>query len=294
MEAVPVARVAALREEGVTQESSTSAVSWAAIFAGALGAASVSLILIALGSGLGLAAVSPWSGEGASATTFTVLTAMWLIVVQWVSAGLGGYLTGRLRTKWVRTHTHEVFFRDTAHGFVTWALATVITALVLASAVSALAGAGVQAASTAAAGAAQGAASSAANAVNPYDVDTLFRSTRPDASSGGAEAREETTRILARAATTGELPSADRSYLAELIAARTGASQEEATQRLDAALAQIKNAETKIKQAADTARKAAAQASIYTALSMLIGAFVASAAAALGGRLRDEQQTLEV
>src|ERR1700730_4835360 len=97
-------------------ESPISAVSWPAIIAGAVVAAAASLVLVVLGSGLGLASVSPWRNVGASATTFTIMTAIWLIVVQWAASGLGGYLTGRLRTKWVGTHTNEVFFADTAHG----------------------------------------------------------------------------------------------------------------------------------------------------------------------------------
>jgi hypothetical protein len=101
-------------------ESPVTPASWPAIFAGAMTAVASSLILIALGSGIGLASVSPWPHIGASATTFTVMTALWLIVVQRLSSSVGGYLTGRLRTKCVGIHTHEVFFRDTAHGFVTW------------------------------------------------------------------------------------------------------------------------------------------------------------------------------
>jgi hypothetical protein len=278
-----------ISERSTTVEAFTSAVSWSAIIAGAVVAASVTLILVAVGSGLGLASISPWPGRGASATTFTVITAMWLVVIQWVSSGMGGYVTGRLRTKWVRTHTHEVFFRDTAHGFVTWALATVIGALILASAASAIVGAGAEAAGNVAAGAARGAASTAANAVSPYQIDTLFRSTEREAASGGTDARAEAGRILAQAATSGELSTADRTYLADLIAARTGVSRQDAEQRVDAAMTQIKAAEVKIREAADAARKSAAMASIYTALSMLIGAFIASAAAALGGRQRDEQ-----
>src|ERR1700678_572774 len=119
-----------------------SAASWPAIFAGAVVAVAVSLVLLALGSGLGFASISPWPGRGASATTVTVTTAIWLIVTQWLSAALGGYIAGRLRTKWVGTHTHEVFFRDTAHGFVTWAVASVIGALILASAASSAVGTG--------------------------------------------------------------------------------------------------------------------------------------------------------
>lgn len=269
-------------------ESAVSAVSWAAVFAGALTACSVSLILLALGSGLGLSSVSPWGDRGASATTFTVMTAIWLIVVQWVASGFGGYLTGRLRTKWVGTHTHEVFFRDTAHGFVAWALATLITVAALASATSAAIGAGVQAASTVAAGATEAAASTAVSSVSPYDVDTLFRSTQRDPNASSADARAEATRILARSLSAGDISAEDRAYLAQLIAARAGIPPEEAEKRLDQGIAQIKAADVKARQAADTARKAAAMASIYTALSLLIGAFIASVAAALGGRQRDE------
>src|ERR1700675_5119312 len=105
-----------------------SAASWPAIIAGAFVAASVSLVLLALGSGLGFASISPWPGHGVSAKTFAITTAIWLIVMQWVSSGFGGYITGRLRTRWVGTHTHEVFFRDTAHGLGMWAVATVVGA----------------------------------------------------------------------------------------------------------------------------------------------------------------------
>src|ERR1035437_7024358 len=158
-------------------EASKSAVSWAAILAGSVGAVSATIILLTLGAGLGFASISPWTHSGASATTVGALAAVWFIVVQWLSAGLGGYITGRLRTRWVGTHTHEVFFRDTAHGFVMWAVATVIGAVILASAASSVAGAGVHAAASVGSGAAQGAANQAQNGamngaiVSPYDVD---------------------------------------------------------------------------------------------------------------------------
>src|SRR5271170_1333459 len=100
-----------------TLEAATSGIAWPAILGGAFAAAALALILVALGSGFGLASVSPWPNSAASATTFTIIAAIWLIIVQWVSAALGGYLTGRLRTKWVGVHTHEIFFRDTANGF---------------------------------------------------------------------------------------------------------------------------------------------------------------------------------
>src|SRR6185369_13465895 len=100
---------------------------------------------------------------GVSATTFTVMTAIWLIVVQWLASGTGGYVAGRLRTKWTSTHTHEVFFRDTAHGFITWAIGTVLVAAVLTSAGTAVVSGGARAAATAVSGATQ-----AAGAIAPY------------------------------------------------------------------------------------------------------------------------------
>jgi hypothetical protein len=288
METLMADRVTAARVAAPV-EASVSAVSWPAIFAGAFAAVAVSVIFLALGSGLGLGIVSPWSGSGVSAATFTAVTAIWLIVVQWVASGLGGYLTGRLRTKWANVHTHEVFFRDTAHGFVTWALATIVSVVVVASATTFLASAGARAVGSVGSGAAQAVATTAGSSVTPYDVDSLFRSAAPDANAPSSDAKGEATRILARSLTTGELAAEDRAYLARLMAARTGMSEQEAAQRLDRTEAQIKAADAKARAAADAARKAAALASLYVALSLLIGAFIASVAAALGGRQRDEQ-----
>jgi hypothetical protein len=297
-----------------TVESTKSAVSWGAIVAGAVVAAAVSLILLALASGLGLASVSPWPNSGASLTTFSVMTAIGLIVVQWVASGFGGYVTGRLRTKWTGTHTHEVFFRDTAHGFIMWALSTVLVASLLASATASLVGAGAHGAAMVASGAAAGGAGAAGSAmagggasgagadssapagtmspvgsVSAYNIDTLFRSAQPNANGAGsnADGRAEATRILARSLSSGDVPAADRTYLAQLVAARTGVSDADAQKRVDDTIAQVQADETKARQAADTARKASSAASIFTALAMVIGAFIACAAAALGGQLRD-------
>ena len=265
-------------------ETATSGASWPAIFAGATTAAATSLILAALGAGFGLASVSPWPRSGVSATTFTVMTAVWLIIVQWVSALLGGYITGRLRTKWVGIHTHEVFFRDTAHGFITWALATVVGAAVLASAVGTVSEKGIQAAASAS----SGVAASVSQAVTPYDIDRLLRSPGGEKEGSQAEEKAQVTRILTKAVSTGDVPSDDRDYLAKLVAARAGISETDAQKRVDDSIAAAKAAELKVRQAADEARKAAASTSIFMGLSMIIGAFIASVAAALGGRLRDQ------
>jgi hypothetical protein len=274
-----------------TQQSdeTTGAISWAAVILGALVATAISLILLLLGSGLGLASMSAWPASGASAVALTTGAAVWLIVVQWIAAALGGYLTGRLRSRWTRTHTHEVFFRDTAHGLAMWALATLVGVIVLAGAASSAVGSAVHAAGTAASGAAQGAVGAS---ISPYDVDSLFRSASPSTNApaaSNADNRAEATHILAQALTTGGISTGDRSYLAALIAAQTGISPQESQKRLEDVVASVKAVELKTREAADAARSAAATASIYAALSMSIGAFIACAAAALGGRRRDEQ-----
>jgi hypothetical protein len=278
-----------------------SAVSWPALIAGAFVAASVSLVLLALGSGLGFASISPWPGHGVTAKTFAITTAIWLIVMQWVSSGLGGYITGRLRTRWTGTHTHEVFFRDTAHGLVMWAVATVLVAATLAASLFSAVGSGTRAVAGVASGATSGVASGVGSAAAPsddtklgmdqlsYAADKLFRGAGP-AGNGQAstDPRVEAAHIVVNAWSTGAVPDADRNYLAELVAARTGVSPAEARTRVDDFVASALDAQTRAKAAADTARKTAAQAAIYTALSMLVGAFIASVSAALGGRLRDE------
>jgi hypothetical protein len=267
-------------------ESPVSAISWPAIVAGAATAAATSLLLLALGSGLGFASLSPWQGEGPSATTFTVMAAIWVIVVQWLSSGFGGYLTGRTRTKWVGVHTHEVTFRDTAHGLATWAVATLVTSTVLALGAAAIISGGAKLAATATSGVAQaGIAAASANGAGSYEVDSLFRST--SATPASADTRAEVLQIFTKSVSAGDISADDRKYLAELIAAKTGITQQEAEQRVNNAVAQVKEASTKVREAADAARKATSAAAICAALSMLIGAFIAMVAAALGGRERD-------
>jgi hypothetical protein len=119
-----------------TRLRANSATSWGAILAGAVAAISLSVVLVTLGAGLGFASVFPWSGHGLSASSFTMASTIWLIVTQWLSAATGGYLAGRLRHRWLATHTHEVFFRDTAHGLVTRGVATLFIAAVISSSVT--------------------------------------------------------------------------------------------------------------------------------------------------------------
>jgi uncharacterized membrane protein len=283
-------------------ESAKTAVSWAAIVAGAFAAATLTVVLVLLGSGLGLSMVSPWSG-GAGLTAVAVSTAVWLVVVQWLSSGVGGYLAGRLRTRWVNVHTDEVFFRDSAHGFLAWALATLLVVGVLGSALSSIVGVGGQAAATVTSGVALGATAAAgsaaadsdtASAGGSYFVDTLFRPADParlaTPAGDNASASGEAARILAESVAAGQVSAEDRIYLSQLVAARTGLSPADAEARVDAVLSRVEAAKTQAKEAADSARKAGATFALLSALSLAVGAFIASAAAALGGRQRDDDE----
>lgn len=114
------------------------------------------------------------------------MIAIAFIVIQWISASVGGYITGRLRLKWVGLHTHEVFFRDTAHGFITWAVATLLIGSTLAAGAASLIGMGAHAAGAVASGVASGGTNAAmASSVGSYDLEALFRpGSGADAKSG--------------------------------------------------------------------------------------------------------------
>ncbi|ARQ58006.1 UNVERIFIED_ORG: hypothetical protein GGE64_005098 [Rhizobium etli] len=287
-------------------ESSKSAMTWGPIFGGAAAAIGVTLILLLLGSGLGLTMVSPWSGQSSSLGTLGVTAAIWLVLVQWLSSALGGYVTGRLRTKWAAVHTDEVFFRDTAHGFLSWALATIFVAGFLASSLSSLAGAGAQAVGSAAhaVGSTATAAGTAAasSATSPLDLSTAYFTDallRPDqaraaATSNDVAATSEVSRILLNGAAEGQVPDEDKAYLATIVSARTGLSEADARARVDTVLKRVDDAKVATQKAADEARKAASTTALLGSLSLLVGAFIAAAAAALGGSQRDEEEDLIV
>jgi hypothetical protein len=261
-----------------TEEPSAAGISWAAVAAGAIVSCALTFVVLAFGVGLGLSVVSPWGGAGVSATTFKIGTGLYLVVIAMLSSSIGGYIAGRLRSRWIGVHGDEVYFRDTAHGFVAWALATVLGTVLLASPASTLLGG-------AATGSAQGAVSSARSGPMDGYVDTLLRSDPGAAQNSGqnaaSDSRGEITRLLtASLSKGGDLKPADREYLSKVVAARSGLSQPDAEKRVNDVVTQAK---TDI----DAARKAAAQLAFWLTASLLIGAFCASLAATEGGGLRD-------
>lgn len=254
-------------------EASSSGVSWGSVFAGAVAVGSLSLILMALGAGMGLSSLSPWPNAGMSASRVGHIAIIWLIFVQIVASAVGGYLGGRLRTKWVSVHTHEVYFRDTAHGFLVWAVGLIISALAFASYTTSV---------TRSVTNLNSATSESQLAIgNQYFVDTLFRTDHPTADRNDAPARAEAGLILANALRQPNMPQQDKNYLASEIASRTGVTQAEAEQRINETL-------TAYRQAADDTRKAVAHSLYWLFVALLIGAFCASYAATVGGKLRDQ------
>lgn len=297
--------------------SATSAVSWGAVLAGATGAAALSLILLILGTGLGLSSVSPWARTGASATTLGVAAIAWVLATQLLASGLGGYLAGRLRTKWTGVHTDEVYFRDTAHGFLAWGVASLATAALLSSVIGTIVGDGVQAGAKVAGQAAT--AATVASAINTADtasddattataattgpsssidyfVDTLFRKNMTAAPAvpidpASSASLAEVARIFANGLRAGALPQDDVRYVGTVVAQRTGLSQQDAEKRVSdtfaATQARLRDTQAAAKTAADKARKASAYTALWLFISLLAGAFIASYAATFGGRLRD-------
>jgi hypothetical protein len=258
-------------------EQSDSAISWAAVAAGAFANAALTLLLIAFGAGMGFSSVSPWADSGVSITTFGIATGLYLIVTAMLASTIGGYLAGRLRTRWTAVHTDEVFFRDTAHGFMSWACAAVVSAAVLGAASTALV-----------AGATAGLSQSRTTEGSPAAiyVDQLLRpaaGATPNQNAAEPAVRAEAARLLLRSfRDRTDVPQADRAYLAQLVATRTGASQADAEKRVADVLAQAKSD-------LDKARSAAAKLSLWLTASLLAGALAASLAAIEGGQLRDRR-----
>jgi hypothetical protein len=259
-------------------EAFSSGVSWAAVIGGAFVSASLALILLSLGTGLGFSSVSPWSNVGMSGSTIGKAAIGWLILTQIVASAMGGYLAGRLRTKWTNVHTDEVYFRDTAHGFLVWAVGLVITAAFLTSAATSLAGG---AAPRGAVGMA-GTTGSGEGVLNPnaYFVDTLLRSNGAVAQRNDVSERAAVETTFAHALRQGSIPPGDSEYLAQVVAARTGLSQSDAEKR-------VSNVFSEAQQSADTARKVLAHLSLWLFVALLSGAFVASYAGTIGGKQRD-------
>jgi hypothetical protein len=248
------------------------------VIGGAFVSASMGLVLLSLGTGLGFSSISPWSSVGASASTVSKAAIAWLIVTQIMASALGGYLAGRLRVRWTTVHTDEVYFRDTAHGFLVWAVGLVMTAAFLASAATSFAGGTAQRTSS-------GAAANSAtgpDAIIPitYFVDTLLRSNGAVSERNEISERSAVESTFVHALRQGAIPPSDKTYLARVVSARTGLSVADAENRVSDVFAEAQ-------QSMDNTRKALAHLSLWLFVALLSGAFFASYAGTIGGKQRD-------
>jgi hypothetical protein len=279
---------------------------WGPVIAGAFGAAAISFLLLTFGAAVGLSVTSPWPNQGVSLTVAAWAVVWWTVLVQVGSFAAGGYLAGRMRSRWGDSTSEEGQFRDSAHGFLVWALGILIGATVLAITTGGVVRTATQSAGVVAAGAASG-AGGLTTAPTDYAVDLLLRrfptaaTATPGVNAAGAPAattapqrdddaalRSEAARIFAASIKNREFTQRDRDYLTQVVAARTGLPEAEAQQRVDAAMNEARDLELKARQAANQARKAAVIAGFIAAASLLISLVVACLAAGLGGKHRDE------
>jgi len=254
---------------------SSSGVSWAAVIGGAFVAAAISLVMLALGAGFELSAISLWSNVGMSARGVGTIALIWLIVIQIVASSFGGYLAGRLRIRWTALHHHEVHFRDTANGLLAWAVSVVIAAAFLGTAASVMTGG-------ATAGPQPSTADQNAGSLGvAYYADRLFPGDRPAEPLIHAEA----SRLIAHSLRQNEASSSDEALLTQLVAGKTGLNPADAGKRVSETM-------TEARQTAENLRKATARLLLWTCLALLLGAFCASYAATIGGRQRDHVQII--
>jgi MFS family permease len=258
------------------KDHSSSGLSWAAVIAGAVVAAAFSLILLALGAGFGLSIVSPWSNARDAVSTVGTVAIVWLIATQIISSALGGYLAGRLRTRWLSIHNDEVHFRDTAQGLVMWAVGVVITVSLLTTAATSMAG-----------GIAHRDEPKTVAALTPdpnsYFVDRLLRSEHPNGVDRDLAQQAEVGRLFTHVLETST--ASDTNYLTQLVAAKTSLSANDAARRVDETVAEARQAEDKVRQAS-------AHLLLWIFIALLAGAFCASYSATLGGRQRDQARII--
>ncbi len=244
---------------------STSYVEWPCILGGAVAALAVSFVLLTFGSAVGLASVSPWTSTSGSVTAVTIGAGFWLLLVHVWAFALGGYLTARMRHRRAGASADETSFRDGAHGLLMWSTVVVLGAIVAVSA----AAAAIKGAGTAASG------------LTSVAADSLLRTGKISTDGRSDDVRAELGRLLVTMSGRNAVAAPDRTYIAEIVAARTGLPQAEAEKRVDTVITQLKDGTNK-------ARKAGVVFGFMAAAALLLGAAAAWWGASVGGRHRDE------
>lgn len=253
----------------------TPYVQWGPVFAGAVAAAALASVLHAFAGAIGLAVGSAAPTWRDASIALWILSGLYLVLVALAAYGLGGYLAGRARDTLALTEPDEIEFRDGVHGLLVWALATVLTALML------LAGSAVASRLAAPSGGAAGPATSVAGEnIIAFDLDRLFRGDRRSPDVDFAQVRAEAARILLTASGHSGVAADDRAYLVRLVGARTGLAQPEAERRVSTAIVSTNDNISR-------ARKSTVIIAFMAGAAALLGAAAAWFAACAGGRHRD-------
>jgi hypothetical protein len=254
----------------------TSYVDWGPIFAGAVAAVALSFVLLTAGAAIGLSLVSPYPSQSYGKSAATLATT-WALVVTIGSFLIGGYVAGRMRLTWDEGNPVEVEFRDGVHGFLVWSLSILIGGLIasLAGTASTLIGAQVGKASV---------YSSERTSILAPTIDVLLRGVQGasamTAQPANIELREEVTRVLVSSISAGQLATADRTYLAQIVAHRAAVAVVEAEKRVDIVYAEAG-------RVIDQARKTAVLVGLVTTTALLFGLVATWYAAQRGGHHRD-------
>jgi hypothetical protein len=231
------------------------------------------LVLHSFAAAIGLSVSSTAPTWRDASLPLVLLSGLYLVLVALAAYGLGGYVAGRLRSR-VMAAPDEVEFRDGTYGLLTWALATLLTAVLafgVAQSLTRLA--------APSGGSAGPAASVGGENVIAYDLDRLFRAERRPEGDMTAT-RAEAARILLTASSHRGVAADDRAYLARLVAARTGLAQPDAERRADDVIARARDNISR-------ARKSAVLLAFMAGAAALLGAAAAWFAACAGGRHRD-------
>jgi hypothetical protein len=258
---------------------SISYVQWGPVIAGAVTAAALATVLHAFAAAIGLAVSSTAPSWRDASIGLWILSGVYLICVALASYGLGGYIAGLLRDRFATTaEADEIELRDNVHGLLVWAIATLLTALMLLMAASA------STRLAAPSGGDAGPSSSVAgeNTI-AFDIDRLLRGERRAAGDADVtQTRAEVARILLTSSSHSGVAAEDRGYLVRLVAARTGLAAPEAERRVDAAIASAKNNIAR-------ARKSTVILAFMAGAAALLGAAAAWFAAAAGGQHSDDK-----
>lgn len=260
--------------EGGLEGEAPRTIQWSSVFAGALAAGAMSFILLSFGVavGLGVSSASPTWRDASAA--LALLSGLYLIIQAVISFGFGGYIAGRTTrpAPALATIEDDGERRDGLHGLTSWALAVLLGAALLA-----LLGASAVDRSPMRSSASN---TSAAEPLLSYELDKLFRAPRRPPNTDLREPRAEAGRILMTSSSHSGVTTDDRAHLVQQVAALTGLAAPDSEKRVDALIAESRTA-------INRARRNSIIVAFSVAAATLIGAVVAWAAAAAGGRHRD-------